>query len=145
MTGPVLVAYASKHGSTAEVAEAVARVLREQALAVEVRPAGAVRDVSGYAGVVLGCALYMGRAHADARRFLARHHATLGARPLAVFGMGPGTTEPKDLQASRAQLDRALAAHGGTTPFSVAVFGGVVDPAKLRFPFSRMPATDARD
>lgn len=31
------------------------------------------------------------------------------------------------------------------TPVSVTIFGGVVDPARLRFPFSRMPATDARD
>ena len=30
-------------------------------------------------------------------------------------------------------------------PVSVAIFGGAVDPARLRFPFRRMPATDARD
>jgi hypothetical protein len=27
----------------------------------------------------------------------------------------------------------------------VAVFGGAIDPARLRFPFNRMPASDARD
>jgi hypothetical protein len=28
---------------------------------------------------------------------------------------------------------------------SVAIFGGVVDPSKLHFPFSHLPQTDARD
>jgi hypothetical protein len=31
------------------------------------------------------------------------------------------------------------------SPSAVAIFGGVVDPSKLRFPLSRMPASDARD
>jgi hypothetical protein len=30
-------------------------------------------------------------------------------------------------------------------PAAVAIFGGVVDPKRLRFPFNRMPASDARD
>jgi len=30
-------------------------------------------------------------------------------------------------------------------PVSVTIFGGVVDPEQLGFPFSRMPASDARD
>jgi hypothetical protein len=32
-----------------------------------------------------------------------------------------------------------------TEPVAVAIFDGLVDPVKLDFPFSRMPATDARD
>jgi hypothetical protein len=30
-------------------------------------------------------------------------------------------------------------------PYAVAVFGGVIDPHSLRFPFNRFPASDARD
>ncbi len=65
--------------------------------------------------------------------------------PVAVFAMGPQTLEESDVGRSREQLERALAAVPEVEPVSVAIFGGVVDPAKLRFPFSRMPATDARD
>jgi menaquinone-dependent protoporphyrinogen oxidase len=105
-------------------------------------PAANVGHLHGYDGVVLGGALYTGRRHANARRFLARHAGELPRRPLAVFAMGPRTLEPKDVAASRAQLDRALKR---VEPVSVAIFGGVIRPDALRFPFNRMPACDARD
>jgi menaquinone-dependent protoporphyrinogen oxidase len=141
----VLVAHASKHGSTAEVAADVAATLRACGLEVDVRPAAEVAELTGYGAVVLGGALYMGRLHADARRFLARHRETLTSVPLAVFAMGPRSLAEADVAGSRAQLDRALAALPELEPVSVAIFGGVLEPAKLRFPFSRMPAVDARD
>jgi hypothetical protein len=59
--------------------------------------------------------------------------------------MGPSTREPHDVAQSRAQLDRALDKHRDLQLLSVAIFGGVVDPAQLHFPFNRMPASDARD
>jgi len=145
MTSPVLVAYATKAGSTREVAEVVARTLREHGLEADVRPAGEVGTLAPYAGVVLGAAIYMGRVHKDARRFLRSHRAELADRPLAVFGMGPQSLDDDDVAASRAQLDHALASFPELRLATVAIFGGVVDPGKLRFPFNRMPATDARD
>ena len=141
----ILVAHASRHGSTSEVAEAVAATLRSRGLAVDVMPAGEVGVLRQYAGVVLGGALYTGRLHKDARRFLIRHRDALAGRALAVFALGPRTLEPADVAASRAQLDRALRAVPEVTPVSVAIFGGVVKPEELRFPFNRMPASDARD
>ena len=141
----ILCAYASKHGSTREVAEAIGAALRDRGLAVDIGPASAVDDVSGYDAVVLGGALYTGRWHPDARRFLRRHARALADKPLAVFAMGPATLDEPDVRKSRAQLDRALALHSELHPFTIAIFGGVVDPATLRFPFNRMPATDARD
>ncbi len=141
----VLVAYATKRGSTREVAEAVAATLSEHGLSVDVEPAAAVRSLDPYEAVVLGGALYTGRWHGDARRFLDEHEHALAVRTVAVFGMGPQTLDEHDVAQSRAQLDKALAKVPDVTPSSVAIFGGVVDPAKLHFPFSRMPASDARD
>ena len=145
MTSPVLVAYATKAGSTREVAEVVARTLREHGLEADVRPADEVGTLAPYAGVVLGAAIYTGRVHKDARRFLRTHRDELADRPLAVFAMGPQTLAADAVAASRAQLDHALAAFPELRLATVAIFGGVVDPGKLRFPFNRMPATDARD
>ena len=65
--------------------------------------------------------------------------------PVAVFAIGPLTAEEHDLEGSRGQLEQALAAGPEVKPIAIAVFGGVVDPAKLRFPLSRMPRSDARD
>jgi menaquinone-dependent protoporphyrinogen oxidase len=140
----VLVAHASRHGSTREVAEAVAATLRARGLAVQVMPAGEVGHLRRCDAVVLGGALYTGRLHKDARRFLARYRKALAARPLAVFALGPRTLEATDVAASQAQLDRALGVVG-LAPDTVAIFGRVVQPDQLRFPFSRMPASDARD
>lgn len=145
MARSILVAYATKHGSTREVAEALAQTLREQGVSVETFTAAQVDDVTLYDGVVLGGSLYMGRWHPDALRFLRRHGRALRTRPVAVFAMGPRTADDHELAESRAQLEHSLARVPGFQPVAEEVFGGVVDPAKLRFPFNRIPASDARD
>ena len=142
MRPSILVAYASKRGSTAEVATFVGKRLRERGLVVDVRKAAEVEDLAFYDGVVLGGSLYFGRWHDDAASFLKRFRAALADRPLAVFALGPKTASPQDLAESQAQLDRAL---GDVEPTTLAVFGGVIDPTTLRFPLNRMPASDARD
>ena len=70
MEPKTLIAYASKHGSTQEVAEQVAQTLRDNGLDVDVRPASSVDDVDAYDALVIGGALYMGHWHRDARRLL---------------------------------------------------------------------------
>ncbi|MHC5909203.1 flavodoxin domain-containing protein, partial [Streptomyces sp. S6] len=53
----ILIAHGTTNGSTARIAEAVAAALRERGLTVEVRPAGAVKDLAPYDAVVVGGAL----------------------------------------------------------------------------------------
>lgn len=144
MTGPILVAYASRYGSTREVAESVAATLREQGLRVEVLPAGEVGTLDPYSGVVLGGGIYIGRWHRDARGFAKHFQKELEGLPVAVFGMGPVDDSAKGRAGSEQQLERALEKLP-VEPFAVQVFGGAVDPAKLHFPFNRMPAADVRD
>ena len=139
-----LVAYASKHGSTEEVARWIGSYLRDAGHGVDVRDAAAVTDADPYHAVILGGSLYMGHWHADARAFLRRHRAALVERRLAVFALGPLTLEEGQVAASRKQLRKTLT-HLDVQPQFVTVFGGVVNPEKLRFPFSRMSQTDARD
>jgi menaquinone-dependent protoporphyrinogen oxidase len=141
----ILVGYATRHGSAHEVAEAVAATLRGCGHVVDVVAAGDAKEVDGYDLVVLGGALYVGRLHRDAVQFLERHRHALAERRLAVFALGPKTLAESEVAASRAQLERALDRFRELEPVSIAVFGGVVDPADLRFPFSRLPASDARD
>jgi menaquinone-dependent protoporphyrinogen oxidase len=145
MSGKVLVAYGTKHGSTREVAEAVAETLRERGLDVDTVAADRVDHVAPYDAVVIGGAIYMGRWHPAAAQFLQRHRKRLSKLPVAVFGMGPRTMEESAKKESRAQLDKALEKVPEVRPAAVAIFGGVVDPKSLRFPFNRMPASDARD
>jgi menaquinone-dependent protoporphyrinogen oxidase len=141
----VLVAYATKKGSTQEVAEAVASTLAECGLSVEMKRADKVARLDGYEAVVLGSAIYMGHLHADARRFLSHNEDALATLPVAVFAMGPFSLDETQVAGSRKQLDAALAKVPSLTPVSIAIFGGVLDPGEHRFPFSRMAESDARD
>jgi menaquinone-dependent protoporphyrinogen oxidase len=141
----ILVVYASKHGSTREVAIAIGDRLYDDGHGVDVLDAMDAPSPAGYDGVVVGGSIYMGRWHAAARRYLRRHGKLLAALPLGVFALGPLTMSDHDVYGTRKQLDAALAKAPALAPDLVAVFGGVIDPAKLPFPFKRMPETDARD
>jgi menaquinone-dependent protoporphyrinogen oxidase len=145
MPHTILVAYASKHGSTQETAEAISEILHAEGLWVETQEAAAVTSLFGYDGVVLGGSLYAGRWHPDARAFLKRYGTHLESVPLAIFAMGPKSSSEDDLAGARKQLDHNLKKFPGLHPVSIAIFGGVIDPEKLHFPFNRLPATDARD
>jgi menaquinone-dependent protoporphyrinogen oxidase len=146
----VLVAYATKYGSTREVAESIASTLKDQGVDAVARPAGDVRGLEGYSAVVLGTALYFFRWRGEAHRFLRRNRAALADLPVAVFGLGPMEDTPEQYVGAREHLDKGLAKHAWLSPVSVAVFGGRFDPAHLRFPdnnpaFRAMAPTDLRD
>lgn len=85
----VLVAYATKMGSTAQIAEAMAQVLRDSGHRALALPARDVSTLEDWDAVVLGSALYSGMWQRDARRFVARFRAELAARPLWLFSSGP--------------------------------------------------------
>lgn len=89
MTIKVLVAYATKNRSTAEIARTITEVLREQGLDAEMRLARDVGEVHAYDAVVLGSPLYEGQWHKDARRFAERHREALAERPVWLFSSGP--------------------------------------------------------
>jgi menaquinone-dependent protoporphyrinogen oxidase len=92
----VLVAYASKHGSTAEIADAIADALREAGLLVDCLQADRVSGLEPFDAVVLGSAVYMKRWRREARRFLRRHSSELAKRPFWVFSSGPVGDPAKD-------------------------------------------------
>lgn len=92
----VLVAYASKRGSTAEIAETVAATLRREGLGVCLERCEDVRSLDRYDAVVLGSAVYMKRWQGDARHFLKKHRKALRQMPFWVFSSGPVGDPAKD-------------------------------------------------
>lgn len=94
----VLVAYASKRGSTAEIAETIAATLRREGLGVCLERVEDVQSLEAYEAVVLGSAVYMKRWRGDARHFLKKHRKALRQAPFWVFSSGPvgdpGTDNP---------------------------------------------------
>jgi menaquinone-dependent protoporphyrinogen oxidase len=151
MSDSVLVAYATRSGSTKEVAEAMAGALREAGLRVDCQPLRDTRTVDGYRMVVLGAPLYMFKWHKDAFAFLSRHRGALEKLPVAVFALGPFNDVEKEWGDVRAMFDRELAKVSWLAPVARQVFGGKFDPTKLRFPMNlipalkKMPASDIRN
>ena len=93
----ILVAYGSKHGSTAEIDEAIGERLRTRGHTVDIRPAGEVRDVAGYDAIVVGSGVYMFHWQKDAMNLVKRHEAALRSRPTWLFSSGPtGGSEKAD-------------------------------------------------
>lgn len=151
----VLVAYATKYGSTREVAERIGETLRQEGLAVDVTPADKVSDLGPYSAVVLGTPLYIGKMLKDATALLERNRAGLEQLPVALFTLGP-VSASDDMAEARKQLDVVLAKLGWLKPVAVEMFVGKFDPASLRgldklvtkpkaSPLYHAPARDERD
>jgi menaquinone-dependent protoporphyrinogen oxidase len=90
--GRLLLAYATRHGSTREVADAVAEELRATFAEVDVRDAKAAPGPAGYDAVVVGGPMIMGW-HKDARKYLKRQKDQLAAVPFAIFVTAASLTE----------------------------------------------------
>ncbi len=131
-----LIAYASKAGSTAEVALRMGEILSKQNRVVDVRPVTSVTDLSPYGAVILGSAIRVGSLLPEAMTFLQKNQAALSQMPFSVFILC--MTLEKDTEENRktvsAYLDpvRAL-----VKPAGEGLFAGVMDPRKLRL-FERL-------
>jgi menaquinone-dependent protoporphyrinogen oxidase len=90
--GRALLVYATKHGSTRDVAEAVATELRATFAEVDVREAAAAPPPAGYDAVVVGGPMIMGW-HKAARKYLKRHRSQLSDLPFALFVTAASLTE----------------------------------------------------
>ena len=85
MSNKVLVTYASRTGTTAGVAEAIARILAEGGALVDVRPMTEVTDLTPYQAVVAGSAIQGKRWLPEAMQFMQTHQAALRRQPFAAF------------------------------------------------------------
>jgi len=143
----ILLTYATRFGSTQEVAEAITSVLREAGIEVEIQPMQEVRSLNGYDAVVMGAALYNTRWHQDAHEFLTKHQDVLQQQPVAIFALGPLNTSDAAKRNSRRQLDKELAKYPWLKPATLEMFAGKYDPSKpgLGFFERLLPARDYRD
>ena len=124
----VLVTYASKHGSTRAIAEAIGDRLRERGVKTDVRPVRDVDDLEGFDAVVVGSAVYLGSWMKEGQAFLDRHAEVLRGVPVWLFSSGPmGTDEGEAL------LDKQRRRLETVGPRDHHVFGGALDRDKLGF------------
>jgi menaquinone-dependent protoporphyrinogen oxidase len=145
----VLVAAASRHGSTLEIAQAIERTLSARGLEVLTLRAEDVATVDGFDAAVLGSAIYYGHWLEPSRDLVEAHAAALADRPAWLFSSGPlGDPDhrlpPDDALDVSAQIE-------AVQPVEHRIFAGKLDRKALAFREKAMvtalkaPVGDFRD
>jgi menaquinone-dependent protoporphyrinogen oxidase len=134
MNTQVLVAYATKYGATAEIAEKIGEVLRQAGLRADVLPADRVSDLTPYKAVVLGSGVYIGKWRKEAVKFLKANETVLAGKLVWLFSSGPtGEGEPVELTQGWRFPGKLQPIADRIGPHDIAVFHGAVDLNKLNF------------
>lgn len=93
----ILVAFASKHGSTKGIADFIGEKLRQHGVQkVDVLDVEQVDNVGDYDAFVIGSALYMNHWQKEATKFVSKNKSILSIRPVWLFSSGPVGKERKD-------------------------------------------------
>jgi menaquinone-dependent protoporphyrinogen oxidase len=128
----VLVTYASKYGSTAEIAEKIGETIANKNFHVDVLEVRQVADLKKYGAVVLGSAVYIGRWRKDAVRFMKIHEKELSEKKVWIFSTGPtGTGDPVQLLEGWDFPESLKPVAEKIQPRDITVFHGAVDTEKL--------------
>ena len=125
----VLIAYASMHGSTGEVADALAKDLCAAGASVDIRLVGNVKDLSPYQAVVVGSAIRSDRWLPEATEFVAGHRSILRNLPTAYFLTCLTLARPSAEIQTRVEsfLDPVREEVPEVKPVSTGLFAGVLD------------------
>ena len=140
MSSKVLVAYATKLGATAGIAEAIGAELSAAVTPVDVRDVTEVGSIDEYDAVVLGSAIYLRRWRPEAVQFLRKYADELGDRHVWLFHSGPVGPDREQTQEMPANVHR-LARRIGAAP--ATTFAGRLEPATAKgFLAGRMARSD---
>lgn len=126
----ILVAYATRAGSTQEVAETIASRLAAKGYDVEAINVQHIKDTSSYDLIIVGTAARMGKVYSEAVNFVKKHAKKFGKAKVAYFysGQALNVDTPERRQEALKALQAMTSLH---KPDAIGLFGGKVDPAKL--------------
>jgi menaquinone-dependent protoporphyrinogen oxidase len=132
MQDKVLVAYASKAGSTSEVANAIGEVLTNKGHAVDVKLVKDVKDLSSYKAVILGSAIRIGHVLPEVQKFVQANQTALSQVLTSYFVVC--LTMHEDTEENRRTVSAYLAPLSVIVkPASEGLFAGKMDLSKLSF------------
>lgn len=141
-----LLAYGTRNGATADTAEEIAKVLRDEGITVTVVNLKDEKegDITGYNLVVVGSGIQMGKWTGEAEGFLGRHHTGLKLKKLALFVSSMtqttkmGEAENDEVKAARVKYIDSEIAKYSLSPISTGLFGGVLDFSKMSWIFKKI-------
>ncbi|CAG0952145.1 menaquinone-dependent protoporphyrinogen oxidase [Anaerolineae bacterium] len=130
MSDKILVAYATRTRSTAEIAEVISETLAENGLQVEVRPIQEVTDLEPYRAIVLGSPIHDKKWLPEAINFVRENQAALSEKPFAAFLVCMALTM-KNQNYHRMAVEWLEPVRRQVNPVSEGFFAGVLDVEKV--------------
>lgn len=129
MKKKVLVAYASKYGSTGGVAEAIGKELCSNDVAADVVLIKNAANISSYQGVIIGSAIYMGKWMSEAVDFVKKNKDILRNVPVAYFLVCMTLSQPTEKKRAEvlSYMDPILKAVPEIMPVGIGTFAGALD------------------
>ncbi len=126
----ILVTYATRAGSTVQIAEEIGQALSARGAVVDVLPVKKVNGVAEYDAVVVGSAIRMGRWLPEAFDFVKANRSVLAGRPTAYFLVSGFLRDdtPEMRQKVLGFLDPVRAI---LEPVGIGLFAGEMDYSKL--------------
>jgi menaquinone-dependent protoporphyrinogen oxidase len=139
----VLITWGSKRGGTEGIARSLGESLRAEGVDVDMLPPRVALKATGFDAAIVGGALYAGRWHREARRFVSRREKDLRRVPVWFFSSGPldDSSDREEIPPTRQGeiLMVRVGALGHVT------FGGRLAPDARGFPASAMAKKHAGD
>lgn len=126
-----LVVYGSRYGTAAEIAQEVARVIKDEGVEVGLEDARGIKDcdVSPYDLVVVGSGIKIGKWTSKSLKFLKDNRSSLANRKVAIFvSCGAANEESSRAEGQEKYLDEVAAKNLINEPLSTGLFGSVYDP-----------------
>jgi menaquinone-dependent protoporphyrinogen oxidase len=133
MTNKILVTYASRTGTTAEIANLIRIILAKNGAEVDVLPVQEVKDLSPYQGVVAGSAIRAARWLPEAVQFVRAHQSMLRHKPFAMYTVCITLAMQNGEKYRNAVREWTAPVRTIVPPLSEGLFAGMIDFKRLPF------------
>lgn len=132
MPARLLIAYATKSGATAEIADAMGQTLQAAGFTVDVLPVQQVLSLTGYSAAVVGSAVRVGKWLPQALAFLRAHQEDFRHIPTAIFTVHAlWVGDDEESQRNRAAYTNPV--REIVSPVTEAFFAGRIELSRLSF------------
>lgn len=138
MNKKILVTYASRAGSTAEIAEAIGRTLAENHTAVDVLPMQDVKELSPYGAIVAGSPIRGSKWLPEAMQFVQAYRSELAKKSFATFTVCITLAMSNSDQYRQAVTGWIAPVRAQVKPVSEGLFAGMLDFTKLPLTFDTL-------
>jgi menaquinone-dependent protoporphyrinogen oxidase len=131
MVDKVLIAYASRTGTTKSTAEFIATVLQERGVSADVKSMESITNLTEYRAVIAGSAIQNRQWLPEANEFIHKYRSDLNKKPLALFTVCM-TLAMKNGENYRNDVFKWIAPiRSMVQPISEALFAGALDISKI--------------